>query len=82
MKNAKDVYEDTQLRHRGFLWLMEHREIGLFTCFDQPFELSKTPAKLKIPSPLLGEHTEYVCTQILQMSDEEFIELRQSGAFE
>jgi len=81
VKNAKDVYEDPQLRHRGFLWLMEHGEIGSFTCFGQPFELSKTPAKLKMPSPLLGEHTEYVCTNILQMADQEFIELWQSGAF-
>ena len=81
VKNAKDMYEDPQLKHRGFFWLMEHGEIGPFTCFGQPFEFSKTPAKLKMPSPLLGEHTEYVCTKILQMSDKEFIELGQSGAF-
>ena len=81
VKNAKDIYEDPQLRHRNFLWQMEHGEIGPFTCFGQPFELSKTPAKLKMPSPLLGEHTEYVCTKLLGMSDQEFIELWQSGAF-
>jgi hypothetical protein len=30
----------------------------------------------------LGEHTEYVCTQILGMSDREFLELYQTGVFE
>ncbi|MFC1533832.1 hypothetical protein ACFL7M_10770 [Thermodesulfobacteriota bacterium] len=35
----------------------------------------KTPARGERPSPCLGEHTEYVCKDLLKMSDEEFIKL-------
>jgi len=35
-----------------------------------------------MPSPCLGEHTEYVCREILKLSDEEFIELLIDGVFE
>jgi benzylsuccinate CoA-transferase BbsF subunit len=39
-----------------------------------PFVLSKTPADIRT-GPLIGEHNHYVCTEILGMSDEEFIGL-------
>jgi len=31
---------------------------------------------------MLGEHTEYVCTEFFGMSDEEFVELIADGVFE
>jgi crotonobetainyl-CoA:carnitine CoA-transferase CaiB-like acyl-CoA transferase len=37
---------------------------------------------LRMPAPCLGEHTEYVCTRILGMSDEEFVDLFTEGVFE
>ena len=82
VKNTEDVYKDPQLAKRNIFWSMEHTEMGEFTHLGQSFQLSKTPAKPYSPSPLLGEHTEYICTEILGMSDEEFIDLMQKGVFE
>jgi len=82
VKNTADVYNDPQLRKRNIYWPMEHSEMGVFTHQGQSFQLSKTPSKAYSPSPLLGEHTEYVCTKLLGMSDEEFIDLMQKGVFE
>ncbi len=82
VKNTKDVFEDPQLNQRNIYWPMEHSEMGMFTHLGQSFLLSKTPSQPFSPSPLLGEHTEYVCTEILGMSDEEFVELMQAGVFE
>jgi benzylsuccinate CoA-transferase BbsF subunit len=82
VKNAADIYEDPQLAQRGLFWKMEHPEMGQFTHLGQGFELSKTPAQAKMPSPLLGEHTEYVCTKILGMADNEFAEAAAAGVFE
>ncbi len=82
VKNTADVYDDPQLRERNLYWPMEHSEMGLFTHLGHSLELSKTPAQAYAPSPLLGEHTEYICTKILGMSDEEFINLMQAGVFE
>jgi len=39
-------------------------------------------ARLKMSSPWLGEHTEFVCREILQMTEEEFNELAKAGVFE
>jgi len=82
VKNTADVYDDPQLRKRNMYWSMEHSEMGMFTHLGQSFQLSKTPSKAYSPSPLLGEHTEYVCTKILGIPDEEFIDLMQKGVFE
>jgi benzylsuccinate CoA-transferase BbsF subunit len=82
VKNTADIFEDPQLRQRNMFWKMDHPEMGLFTHLGQSFILSETPAKPLRPSPLLGEHTEYVCTKILGMSDEKFVNLLQAGVFE
>ncbi len=82
VENTADVFNDPQLAKRNIYWNMEHSEMGMFTHLGQSFQLSKTPSKAYSPSPLLGEHTEYVCTKILGMSDEEFIDLMQKGVFE
>lgn len=79
VKDAADIYADPQLRQRNFFWQLNHAEMGLFTHLGEGFELSKAPARRPMPSPCLGEHTEYVCTNILGMSDEEFVELLGSG---
>jgi benzylsuccinate CoA-transferase BbsF subunit len=82
VKNTADMYEDPQLRKRNLFWPMQHGEMGRFTHLGQSFQLSKTPSRAYSPSPLLGEHTEYICTKMLGMSDEEFIDLMQKGVFE
>ncbi|MGD9143680.1 MAG: CoA transferase [Dehalococcoidia bacterium] len=82
VKNTEDVYNDPQLAQRNIYWPIEHSEMGMFTHLGQSFQLSKTPSKPYSPSPLLGEHTEYICTELLGMSDEEFIDLVQKGVFE
>ena len=82
VENTADAFNDPQLRKRNIYWPMQHAEMGEFTHLGQSFQLSKTPAKAYSPSPLLGEHTEQVCTEMLGMSDEEFVSLMQDGVFE
>lgn len=82
VKNAADIYKDPQLRQRGIFWPLIHPDMGAFTHLGQSFVLSKTPAHALMPSPQLGEHTEFVCSNILNMSEMEFIELFNEGVFE
>lgn len=81
VNTARDVYEDPQLWHREFFWKMNHNEMGEFTHLGEPAILSETPATPQIPAPCLGEHTEYICKQLLGMGDEEFVEYMVAGAF-
>lgn len=74
------VEHDPQLKEREFLVPLKHPVIGVFDHPTPPYKLLKTKAQVRT-SPCLGEHTEYVCTQFLGMSDEEFVELSQQGVF-
>jgi benzylsuccinate CoA-transferase BbsF subunit len=82
VENTADVLNDPQLNKRNIFWKMHHAEMGEFTHLGQSFQLSKTPARAYSPAPLLGEHTEQICTEMLGMSDEEFVSLTQEGVFE
>jgi len=80
--DGERLVNDPHLKARGYYWELKHPEIGLSLHASQPFKLSKTPAKPKMPAPCLGEHTEFVCREILKISDEEFLELLSSGCFD
>ena len=81
VQNAEDLYGDKQLQSRDHLWKAKHNFIGTFSHLGQPYKLSETPARPRFPAPCLGEHTEYVCTNILNLSTKKFIELDEKGAF-
>ena len=81
VEKAEDLHRDPQLAHRHHFWVLEHPVIGAHTYDGPAFRLSRTPAELKMPAPCLGQHTHYVCTKILGMSDEEFLSLDEAGAF-
>lgn len=67
VQNAKDLCEDPQLKAREQFWIGEHKEMGKFPFLAQPSRLSKTPARLYRPSPLIGEHNEFVRKELLGM---------------
>lgn len=79
--NAKDVAEDPQMSHYQFYRELDHPEMGKCSFYHgPPFNLSGSPSEVSAP-PMLGEHTEHVCTKFLGISDEEFIQLVQDGVF-
>jgi benzylsuccinate CoA-transferase BbsF subunit len=68
----KDVYEDTQLKKRNYFVPIEHPVMGRQSYEPQSsFILSKTPRRIKSPSPCLGEHNELVFKNFLGMTDED-----------
>lgn len=69
---ASDVFEDSQLLHRGYLVRLKHKEMGVQAFDNQAcFILSKTPREVVMPSPCLGEHNAYVFKELLGMTDDE-----------
>ncbi len=80
VQNGEDLVDrDPQIRHRQHYQLLEHPEIGEHIVEVAPFILSKTPVRLQRSAPCLGEHTEYICREILKLSDKEFVELVNAG---
>jgi benzylsuccinate CoA-transferase BbsF subunit len=82
VENAEDIFKNHQLKHRGGFWMIDNPEIGEFPHLGQSSILSKTPAGPRFPAPAIGEHTAYICTQLLGMTDAEFTELFQAGVLE
>ncbi len=82
VQNAEDLYGDIQLKERECFWVAGHKELGKFSFLGQPSRLSKTPARLYQPSPCLGEHTEYICRELLGMSEAEYDKYLVAGVFE
>lgn len=82
VQTCEDIHQDPQLKYRHQFWELEHPVIGKYSCLGPAFILSKAPANLHMPSPCIGQHNEYVCTKILGMSDEEFVDLLAAGVFD
>jgi benzylsuccinate CoA-transferase BbsF subunit len=81
VQTSEDLHNDPQIKQRHHFWSFDHPVIGPHPVDSLPFRLSQTPSKPHRREPLLGEHNGYVCTEILGLSDEEFVSLLQSGAF-
>ncbi|MDP2952342.1 MAG: CoA transferase [Chloroflexota bacterium] len=82
VQSAQDLVDkDPQLKEWGIFRELEHPEMGPALHYGWPVRLSQAEARLE-RAPMLGEHTEYVCCQVLGMSDEEFTRLMQAGIFQ
>jgi benzylsuccinate CoA-transferase BbsF subunit len=79
--DTQSVHNDEQLEHRHHFWSLDHPDIGMHRYDGMNFRLSKTPGELKTAAPRLGQHTEWVCTHVLGMSDGDFLELLGEGVF-
>lgn len=51
------VFEDPQVLHRRMVEEIEHPSAGKIKVVGTPLKLSSTPATIRTPPPVLGEHT-------------------------
>ena len=81
VQSAREILDqDEHVKDRGYYSYLDHIETGPAAYDGPPFRLSKTPGELRFPAPTLGEHTDYVCKEILGFTDEEITELLVAGA--
>jgi len=81
VQSAREMLDvDEHLKARGYYAYLDHPEAGVHAHDGPPFVLSKTPGSVRTPAPMLGEHTEYVCKEILGLDDEGIAELMVAGA--
>jgi len=82
VQNAEDLVErDEQLKLRNQFVRLEHPEMGLCIYNSMPFKLSETPVVPRKAAPLLGEDNEYICKEIIGLSDEEYRALQEADVF-
>ncbi len=82
VSSAKDLDEDPQLNHYNFYREFDHPYMGKLRYYHPAgIKLSAAEAEVRRPV-LIGEHTDYVCTEILGMPQDEIDRLRQKGVFD
>jgi benzylsuccinate CoA-transferase BbsF subunit len=80
--NAQDLDEDPQLNHYNFYRELDHPYMGKLRYYH-PAAIKLSRAETEVRRPiLLGEHTDYICTEILGMPQDEIDRLRQKGVFD
>ena len=62
--SMKEIAEEPSLRETQTVVEVDHPERGSYLTVGMPVKLSDSPADVK-RSPLLGEHTEEILTQVL-----------------
>ena len=67
---------------REHLVTVEHPEFGPVPIENSRMRFSATPARVTAPGPTFGQHNQQVLTEILGLSEEEFIELLAEGVLE
>ncbi len=74
------VVDHPQLQARGMLVDSEHPVAGNVKLVGPAMKLSETPGSVRTPAPLLGQHTDVVLQDILDMDAAEINALREAGA--
>ena len=59
-----EVFQDPQVLHQEMLLEMDHPTIGKIKNLGFPAKLSRTPATVRRPPPLLGQHTEELLKEL------------------
>lgn len=78
INHVDQVFADPQAIARGLAVSMAHAS-GPLGLVASPLRLANTPPEYRLPPPRLGEHTEDVLHNALDLSDAELKELRGAG---
>ena len=77
--SMKEIAEDEGLRKTGTIVEVDHPERGPYLSVGCPIKLSESPVEV-VRSPLLGEHTDEILTQVLGYEGDDLERVKASGA--
>jgi crotonobetainyl-CoA:carnitine CoA-transferase CaiB-like acyl-CoA transferase len=74
-----EVFRDPQVLHRNMLVELDHPTAGKVRMVGVPVKYSETKTEIRMPPPLLGEHTHEILSGILGYGDAKIEELKSAG---
>ncbi|MCK4340775.1 MAG: CoA transferase [Phycisphaerae bacterium] len=80
VNDMEHLFTDPQILHRNMVAEIPHPTIGTLRLSGIPIKYSATPPAIKLPPPLLGQHTDEILHDVLEYSPGKIEELRQQGA--
>ncbi len=72
-----EVFDHPQAEARSLTLEVDHPTAGMVRFPGFPYKFSSTPAQVRLPPPLLGQHTEEVLGNVLGFSTSEVARLRE-----
>jgi benzylsuccinate CoA-transferase BbsF subunit len=82
VSNMQDLFEDPQLKYYHHFHELDHPAMGKCALYQGPgFRLSEADYEVARP-PLLGEHNKYVYTEMLGVSEDDYLKWMQEGVFD
>ena len=79
INTIEQVFADPQVQHREMQVELEHPKAGKVAGVGNPVKFSDTPVEYRSAPPMLGQHTEQVLSDLLEMDGKALEGLRQSG---
>jgi len=79
VQTIDQVFAAPQVLHRKMLVEVDHPTAGTVKLAGIPVKFSATPASVRLPPPLLGEHTDDVLSSWLGMKTEEIDQLKKKS---
>jgi formyl-CoA transferase len=79
VNNMQSLFSDPQVLHREMVAEVPHPTIGLLRLVGVPIKYAETPAAVRLPPPLLGEHTNEILSSVLGYSQEQIGVLRRNA---
>jgi crotonobetainyl-CoA:carnitine CoA-transferase CaiB-like acyl-CoA transferase len=79
VQTIDQVFSAPQVVQRKMLVEVEHPTAGAVRMAGIPVKFSITPASIRLPPPLLGQHTDEVLSSWLRMNNEEIEELKRKN---
>jgi crotonobetainyl-CoA:carnitine CoA-transferase CaiB-like acyl-CoA transferase len=75
VNTLRQAYDDPQLTANGMLRQITHPEIGPLSQIGAPYRINDQVLPIRMPPPILGQHTAQVLSELLGMSPAEIAEL-------
>lgn len=79
INNIEQVINDPQVIARDMIVEVDHPKTGKIKTIGVPIKMSETQGSIRFPAPILGEHTEEILKNMVNLTDEQIKVLREKG---
>jgi len=76
VQDLEELPNDPQVIANGYIGDFDHPVLGKVKMLNSPVQFSKSPAKIRLPAPEFGEHTEQILLDICGYNWDQITELR------
>lgn len=80
INDMANTFSDPQVQARNLRWEVPHPTAGTVPLVASPLNIPTSPAQVRHPPPLLGQHTDEILFELLAYDQDSIQSLREQGA--